>query len=556
MSIYGTDSKLVHLSDTAQQVITGAIVIGVFVCMAYERPPDIVFLISLIIIMLTEILTLKEVLAGFSNESLITIGSLFLVVGAVQKSHVMEYLARKAFGIRSSNNVGTIRMLSSLAGLSAFFNNIPLCNLMIPIVRDWARARSIPLSYLMMPLSYAVIAGGLTTMIGTSTSLIVQGLMQDDIGYSFPFFTPAAIAVPGAVIFITYMVFCAPYLLPARSGLIRAVRDKAADFIAEVEVLEGSVFIKHDVLTMMGRLGLQQDSVIKIRRRLQAGEASDSDGSPPAPPAHFSSPVSVKDVGSAEAELEMVQVSLRNRIRAESDTFATAGAAPRTHTDASTTATTTALRGGDAKETSGARSISASSHGSGSGGRGIADSEYVQQHRGAWGSMNGAGGSASAAAADDITVNGYRQVRLTARDIESGSDGFFHRQQQGEDHEVEVEEEERTGLTDDFSAPRYRDIINPAEFDVIRAGDIVFIASAAEVVTKVLKAVGSERAGLKLLDSSVLDLPVSLLDFKMLCCVLLRDSSCSFLVMLFRFIPPYYLQRFLIFLCFRALGLS
>lgn len=79
MSIYGGEDKLIEMSNTAQQAITGALVIGIFVAMAFELPPDVVFLFSLVVIMLTEILTLKQVLAGFANESLVTIGSLFLV---------------------------------------------------------------------------------------------------------------------------------------------------------------------------------------------------------------------------------------------------------------------------------------------------------------------------------------------------------------------------------------------------------------------------------------------------------------------------------------------
>lgn len=478
MSIYGGEEKVTNLSETAEQVITGILVVCVFVAMGFEKPPDVVFLIVLVVIMLMEILTLKEVLAGFANESLITIGSLFLVVGAVQKSHVMELLAKKAFGIRSSNKMGTMRMLVSLASLSAVFNNIPLCNLMIPIVRDWARARGIPLSHLLMPLSYTVIAGGLCTMIGTSTSLIVQGLMQEDIGYSFPFFTPGVIAVPASIILIAYMIFCAPIILPSRSGLIREVRDKAADFIAEVEVLEGSVFIDHDIATMMGRLGLQQDSVIKIRRPIATGDVDAS---------HHSFGQS-QSVTLKNADIELV---LTNR-----------GAA-RGRTESENLPPHIVING---KE----HDAKAFNNENGS----IADVEYVQQSRGAWGVPSDSG------AADDIAVHGYRPVRLSARgaDLSLGQPGSFDASlDMGGNMEcISVNkdgtqtERSDSGLGGILGSSRYRDIINPNQFDVVKGGDIVFIASAAEVVTKVLKSVGSERAGLKLLDSSVLDLPVSM----------------------------------------------
>lgn len=496
MSIYGGEEKLIRLSEEEAQVVVGLVVVAVFIAMAFERPPDVVFLLSLVLIMLLEILTLKEVLAGFANESLITIGALFLVIGAVQKSHVMDYLARKAFGIRSSNSMGTMRMLVSMAGLSAVFNNIPLCNLMIPIVRDWARSRGIPLSYLLIPLSYTVIAGGLCTMIGTSTSLIVQGLLQEDTGYSFSFFTPGVIGVPSAALLIAYMVICAPMLLPSRSGLIREVRDKAESFIAEVQVLEGSVFIGNDIGTMLGRLGLQQDSVIKIRRLVPSADMDGSQHSKrTACTGHGER--APRGNGGDFTSLDHIDIELvgrgRNRSRAESENY------------------TLHVNGQEEQEVGhGSRSM-------------IADVAYVQQSRGAWGVREGS------QAMDDIAVNGYRAARLSARDVVtvSGSDSdrpasFTSPGALGGDLGINEDTlsvaRQRTdshlaslnGLGDLFGTTQYRDIINPSQFDVIRSGDVVFVASAAEVVTKVLKAVGSERAGLQLLDSSVLDLPVRL----------------------------------------------
>ncbi len=224
-------------------------------------------LLALAIVLLAQILTLAEALKGFSNESVVTIGALYFVVGAVQKSHIMDYLARQSFGIKSSDTVGTARMLITCASLSAWFNNTPLCHLMIPIVRDWARARNIPVSYLLIPLSYTVIGGGMCTMIGTSTSLTVQALIQEDTGFSFPFFAPAVVGVPATILLIAYMVIAGPYLLPARSGLIRDLGKSADNFVAEVQVVDGSVFVGVELGVFVGRLGILQDSIIKIRRK-------------------------------------------------------------------------------------------------------------------------------------------------------------------------------------------------------------------------------------------------------------------------------------------------
>ena len=111
---------------------------------------------------------------------MITIGTLFLVIGGVEKSHVVDWFARKTFGTVGNDTVAKARMYITCFILSIFFNNTPLVAILLPVVRDWARMRKIPVSQLLIPLSYSVLAGSFGSMIGTSTTLTVQGLMRDD----------------------------------------------------------------------------------------------------------------------------------------------------------------------------------------------------------------------------------------------------------------------------------------------------------------------------------------------------------------------------------------
>jgi di/tricarboxylate transporter len=275
MSTFHDDATVV-LDPYDQQVIVGISIAVIFLAMAFEVvEPEIAFLIGLVVMMLTGILTLKQCLAGFANESMLTIGALFLVIGAVEKSHIVDWAARKAFGAKSSRLTGSARMLFSLAGLSAFFNNTPLVAIMIPVVRDWARGKDIPLSFLLIPLSYGVLAGGMITMIGTSTSLTVQGLMLEDRGYEFNFFAPAPIALPCVFLVIMYMIFAAPYMLPNHSGLIREFRDKSGDMIAEISVGKESQFVGKKISQFCGAFGISQSSVVKVRR-LATGDIESS----------------------------------------------------------------------------------------------------------------------------------------------------------------------------------------------------------------------------------------------------------------------------------------
>jgi hypothetical protein len=261
------DDGVVEIGGKNSMIIVGVTILAVFAAMISEKvAPEVAFLYALVIVVMTGILPLKDALSGFANESLITIGSLFLVIAAVEKSYIIEIMARKAFGMDSSPTMGSFRMLVSTFALSSVFNNTPLVAVMIPVVRDWGRVRDVPLSRLLMPLSYSVLAGGLLTMIGTSTSLTVQGLVKEDRGFEFTFLAPGFVALPCGLVVLLYMVVAAPYLLPNKSGLIRELRDHASELVLEVEVMHDSEYTGRELGVMCNTLGISATSVVKIRR--------------------------------------------------------------------------------------------------------------------------------------------------------------------------------------------------------------------------------------------------------------------------------------------------
>lgn len=205
---------------------------------------------------------------------MITIGALFLVVGAVERSHVVDWLARKTFGSDGSILAGKARMFCACYALSTFFNNTPLVTILMPVVKDWARMRGIAASQVLIPLSYSVLAGSFGSMIGTSTNLTVQGLMEADRGYSFAFFAPAPIGIVCFTMLLIYQIIAGPLLLPNnKSGLLREARDKAETLIAEVYVSEHSLAIGKSLGEMMNSLGVAPSSAVKIRRKVHRAAA-------------------------------------------------------------------------------------------------------------------------------------------------------------------------------------------------------------------------------------------------------------------------------------------
>ena len=243
---YYLGQKKVDLSYDEQLNLTIGLTVGVFVAMAFElTSPEVAFLVALSVLMLAEVLNMKDVLSGFANDGLITIGSLFLVVGAMEKSHLIDYGARLAFGFKSQVKWGIFRYLTSSFVISAFFNNIPQVAIMIPIVKDWAKLRGISSSQLMMPLSYAVLAGGMLATIGTSTNLVIQGLLTNDkkVRQPFGFFDPAAIGAPAGMAVIFYMMVAAPYLLPHHVDKVDDTFFRSQTHLIEVTIKENSSFV-------------------------------------------------------------------------------------------------------------------------------------------------------------------------------------------------------------------------------------------------------------------------------------------------------------------------
>lgn len=124
------------------------------------------------------ILDEKSALAGLANEGMVTVAILYLVGAGVTETGAIDFIAHRVLGSPKSPTLAVARLMIPTAGISAFINNTPLVAMLIPIVSDWAKKNRVPVSKLMLPLSYAAILGGTCSLIGTSTNLIVSGLYK------------------------------------------------------------------------------------------------------------------------------------------------------------------------------------------------------------------------------------------------------------------------------------------------------------------------------------------------------------------------------------------
>ncbi len=165
--------------------ITSYIALGVILLMivALIREilrPGLILFAALVIFMVTDIISAEDALSGFSNKGMITVALLFLVSEGVKESGVLARVGRYILPKkRKPISRLLMQIMIPVAGISAFLNNTPVVIIFGPMLKKWADKLSLPSQKFLIPLSYATIFGGTCTLIGTSTNLLVHGMMLD-----------------------------------------------------------------------------------------------------------------------------------------------------------------------------------------------------------------------------------------------------------------------------------------------------------------------------------------------------------------------------------------
>ena len=187
---------------------------------------DLVFIAALTVLLSAGVFhTPQDAFAGFANEGLLTVAVLFVVAAGLRETGAMTMLTNRALGAPRTASRAQARMILPTVVMSSFMNNTPLVAMMMPVIQDWARRLNISPSKVMMPLSFASILGGICTLIGTSTNLVVYGLLVAATGEKLGLFEIAWVGVPCAIAGIAYMLIASRWLLPARKPPISFAAD-------------------------------------------------------------------------------------------------------------------------------------------------------------------------------------------------------------------------------------------------------------------------------------------------------------------------------------------
>ncbi|MEM8609678.1 MAG: SLC13 family permease [Myxococcota bacterium] len=228
-------------------ITIGVIVAMVVVMAANLAGPDLVLIGGLTVLLLFGIIDPSEAFIGMSNPAVITIAALFVVAAGVKETGGLDLAARLVLGRPRSLAGGQLRMMFPVAALSAFLNNTPVVAMFVPLVTAWARRCQFSVSLMLMPLSYAAILGGMCTLIGTSTNLVVAGLAKArDPGIHFEIFEIAQLGLPALGIGMLFIVVASRWLLKDRQGALQEL-GKAREYTIAMRVERGSPVIGQSI---------------------------------------------------------------------------------------------------------------------------------------------------------------------------------------------------------------------------------------------------------------------------------------------------------------------
>jgi di/tricarboxylate transporter len=222
-------------------------IVLIFIVLSFYKEwvgPAFTFLIGVVVLGIFGVLTPSEIMSGFANDQVVVILMLLLIGDIIRDLGIVENLFDKVFQKAKTYRQFMARMMFLVGGFSAFLNNTPLVAVMMPYVHSWSKRNNIAPSKLLIPLSYSAILGGCITLIGTSTNLIVNGMVIDQNIIpgleSLDMFDFAYVGIPMMFIGSAYLLLVSNKLLPENADTLDKFSENSRKYIVEAHVRPGS----------------------------------------------------------------------------------------------------------------------------------------------------------------------------------------------------------------------------------------------------------------------------------------------------------------------------
>ena len=248
---------------TPQIALTLGIIVVALIIFATEKlRVDVVALLVLITVGLTGLVGPKEVFSGFSNSAVITVWAVYIVSGGLFNTGVADYMGRFILHLSGTSEVRLIAVIMIVCGsMSAFMNNVGATAMLLPAVVSISWQTKIPVSKLLIPLSFSSLLGGGITLIGTPANILATNIVTERGLPTFGFFDFAPVGIAVFAAGILYMVFVGRHLLPVRQPSIdKKISNQLRSYLFEARVLEDGKLAGVSLLD--SRLGADYDLTV------------------------------------------------------------------------------------------------------------------------------------------------------------------------------------------------------------------------------------------------------------------------------------------------------
>ena len=229
-------------------VVTIILVLTLVLLITEKLPVDLTAIGLMVALAATGILTPAEAVAGFASPAVITVGAMFLVSRGMIRTGAVGFIGQRVIDAsRGHTGLAMLLVLLIVALSSAFINNTPVVVLFIPIVLSLSCELGFSPSKFLIPISYASILAGTSTLIGTSTNIIVSDLSARH-GYGpLGMFELTILGVPIAIAGIGFLLYASPRLMPSHQMPVCEMKnEKSKRYLAELSVPKGSALLKAD----------------------------------------------------------------------------------------------------------------------------------------------------------------------------------------------------------------------------------------------------------------------------------------------------------------------